>query len=282
MKTLGEVLNLSIQYFQDRKISRPRRQVEELLTRLLGLQRIELYMHYDRPLEEKELSIFREWVFRRGKGEPLDYILTEVSFFNCVFEVNSSVLIPRPETEILLDMVCSQLAKFDLKNKVAWDICSGSGCLGIALKKKFPELQVVLSDISPAALAVARKNALRNGAGVVFMQGDLLAPFQNCKADFILCNPPYISESEYKELDHEVRDFEPKEALIGGATGLEFYEQLARELPECLNPKGRAFFEIGTGQGEKICSLFDASCWKSKIVEKDWSGHDRFFFLEKE
>lgn len=282
MKTLGEVLNLSIQYLQERNISRPRRQAEELLSHLLSLERIHLYMHFDRPLEERELVVFREWLFRRGKGEPLDYILREIKFFDCSLEVNSSVLIPRPETEIFVDKICKILENLDLKGKVAWDLCSGSGCIGIGIKKKLPELQMTLSDLSSKALVVAKRNIERNDLAITLIEGDLLKPYKGQKSDFIFCNPPYVSENEYTSLDHEVREFEPKLALVGGSTGLEFYARLAHELPEYLNPRARVFFEIGSSQGEKILSLFSASCWTRKSIEKDWAGHDRFFFLELE
>jgi release factor glutamine methyltransferase len=282
MKTLGDVLNLSIQYLQDRKIVRPRRQAEDLLSQLLKLQRIELYMQFDRPLEEKELVVFREWLSRRGKGEPLDYIFREINFFNCLLDVDPSVLIPRQETEILLDKVCGILQPMDLNGKIAWDICCGSGCIGIGIKKKLPDLEVSVADISSAALAVAKRNIERNDLVINVIQGDLLEPFKGSKADFIFCNPPYISEDEYAALDHEVRAFEPKTALVGGPTGLEFYSRLANTLPDYLNPRGRVFFEIGHTQGQKVISLFSAACWKAKAIEKDWAGRDRFFFLEME
>ncbi|HSW86391.1 MAG TPA: peptide chain release factor N(5)-glutamine methyltransferase [Rhabdochlamydiaceae bacterium] len=282
MKTVGEVLNLSIKYLQDRNVMRPRRQAEELLSSLLKMQRIDLYMQFDRPLEENELSIFREWVGRRGKGEPLDYILKVRHFFNCALEVCPSVLIPRQETEILLDKVCERLQHLDLTGKVAWDLCTGSGCIGIGLKKKLPQLEVTVSDISPEALEIAKKNIESNNVDVAIVKGNLLDPFKDRKADIIICNPPYVSEEEYAALDHEVRDFEPKIALVGGPTGAECYARLAEELPRYLNPKGRAFFEIGASQGQKVFSLFNATCWKRKIIEKDWSGQDRFFFVEIE
>lgn len=282
MKTLGEVLQLSVAYLEERAIERPRRQVEELLSSLLELDRLDLYMHFDRPLEEGELAAFREMLRRRGKGEPLDYILKKVRFFNCTLEVSSAVLIPRPETEILLDKVCKRLKREDLAGKRAWDLCCGSGCLGIGLKKALPQLEVSLSDISVEALDLARKNSVRNGVSIEVLQGDLLAPFAGRRADIVLCNPPYITEKEYLALDAEVRDFEPKGALVGGVTGLEFYARLAKDLPSHLNPRGLVFFEIGTSQKEAVLELFSAEIWKLREVEKDWAGHDRFFFLEIE
>jgi release factor glutamine methyltransferase len=280
MKTLGSVLQLSMQYLQDHKCAQPRRPVEELLGALLGLKRIELYMHFDRPLEEKELTAYRPWLARLAKGEPVEYILGEVEFYHCKIQLTPDVLIPRQETEILVDKICTRLS--DTPHKQMWDVCCGSGCLGISLKKALPQLDVFLSDISSQALAVAKKNAEENGVEIQLLQGDLLEPFKGMKADFLICNPPYVSEGEYAVLDPSVRDFEPRTALVGGQTGLEFYERLARELPSYLNPGAKLFFELGTGQGEAIKGLFSAPCWKGAEIEKDWAGHDRFFFLEFE
>ncbi len=280
MKTVGEIISLSTKYLEERKIAKPRLQAEELLADLLGCKRIDLYMQFERPLDENELAAFREKLKRRGKGEPLGYLLSGIEFFHSHFEISPAVLIPRPETEILVAKIADQLKTLDLNQKVAWDLCAGSGVLGISLKKQFPDLAVTLSDLSESALKVAEKNAEKNQAEVQFLQGDLLKPFFGKKADFIFCNPPYIGEEEYRTLDPEVAGFEPKQALLAGNTGLEFYARLAQELPAHLNPGAKVFFEIGTGQGSAVQKLFSAPCWTKRQVEKDWAGHDRFFFLE--
>ncbi|MBS0625870.1 MAG: peptide chain release factor N(5)-glutamine methyltransferase [Verrucomicrobia bacterium] len=278
MKTLGETLKLSASYLQERKIGEPRRQAEDLLAHVLSLKRIDLYMQYDRPLEEKELGILRELLKKRGKGEPHEYIVGETLFYGCKIRVDRSVLIPRPETEILVDLIGKKISG----KKVLWDLCTGSGCIGISLKKAFPELKVVLSDISPEALAVAKENARINEVDVECREGDLLAPFAGEKADYVVCNPPYISSKEYLTLDRSVADFEPKLALVGGERGDEFYGRLARELPAYLNAGASAFFELGTGQGEVVKNLFSDPLWTQRELKKDWAGHDRFFFLEKQ
>jgi release factor glutamine methyltransferase len=282
MRTLGEVLQLSVDYLKNQQVDKPRRIAEEILSYLLGLSRISLYMQFDRPMEEKELTSFRDLLKRKVKGEPLEYLLESIEFFHCKIFVNSSVLIPRQETEILLDRICGILRPLDLKNKIAWDICCGSGCLGIGLKKALPDLRVALSDISIDALHVAKKNSAANEVDVELLQGDLLLPFKSRKADYLLCNPPYISEAEYESLDKSVRSFEPYLSLVGGKDGTEFYQRLSQELPDYLNPKAKVFFEIGYAQGKKIFETFSAPCWRTKYIEKDFSGHDRFFFLEFE
>ena len=345
MKILGDVLKLATQYLKERNISSPRRDAEVLLSHVLKMPRLDLYLQFDRPLHEEELSTFRSFLKRKAGGEPAEYICGEVSFFGCQIGISPDVLIPRPETEILLEKICQLVRagcqtpvprKIDdfealcedskgcsfpadetipervgeeagaqsaskgrfcrvpefgnllvkeipLSGSRAWDICCGSGCMGIALKKRFPELAVTLADISEKALSIARENSRRNGVEVDLLCGDLLAPLQGRpKAHLVLCNPPYISRKEFNELDRSVKDFEPERALIGGEDGLLFYERLSRDLPECLMPQAQVFLEIGAGQGKAVSDLFNAAHWKAKRVEKDWAGHDRFFFLEFE
>jgi len=263
-------------------VAHPRRQAEELLGEALGIGRMGLYLEHDRPLNPVELEKCRAWLKRRGQGEPLQYITGGVDFFDCRLKVDGRALIPRQETEILADKIAQTLATMDVSGKVLWDICCGTGCLGIALKKRFPALCVSLLDLSLDALALAAENAASNNVDVKLKPGDLLTPFSGMRADFIVCNPPYISSSDYTGLDVEVRVHEPKMALVGGETGLEFYARLADELPKFLNPHGRVWLEIGDGQAQKIQQLFCAPCWIHCAYELDWSGRERFFSLEIE
>lgn len=274
MQSLLEILKRTITHFEQREIPSSRRQAEETISEALGIQRLQLYTDFDRPLTPPELDRCRTFVMRRANREPLQYICGSVEFYGCRFQVTPAVLIPRQETEILVDKIAQELSKEVLSGKTLWDICCGSGCIGIALKKKFPELKVILSDISSAALTIAKENALANEAEVTCIEGDLLAPFSGMKSHFVVCNPPYISEKEFVGLDVEVRDHEPKIALVSGSSGLEFYERLANELPSYLLPEGKLWLEIGTGQGKTVQELF--SSWKNCYVELDWAGHTRF------
>jgi release factor glutamine methyltransferase len=251
---------------------------EDLLAHVLKCKRIDLYLQYDRPLVENELALMREFVKRAGVQEPIDYLIGEVDFFGCKISVDKRVLIPRPETEILVDLIVKKI-EFP-EGKVLWDICTGSGCIGISLKKRLPELEVSLSDLSSEALFLASQNRQKNQVEVEICQGDLLEPFVGRKADFIVCNPPYIQLSEYFLLDASVKDFEPRGALVGGERGTEFYERLERELPPLLNHGASVFFEIGSGQGATLKKIFSSSIWTSQQVHLDWSGKERFFFLE--
>lgn len=277
MKSILQVLHLSADFLKKKGIANARRQAEELLSDALGLTRIDLYAQFERPLTDDELAICRERVMRRSEGEPCQYIHGSVEFFRCQIKVTPDVLIPRQETEILVEMIIKELEKQDLTDKVLWDLCCGSGAIGIALKKRFPQLRVIAADISKPALAVAKGNAQANNVEVEFREGDLFEPFQGEKTHFFVCNPPYISEEEYCQLDVEVRQYEPKIALVSGATGLEFYERVAKQLKDFLYPDGKIWFEIGYKQGEALKQCFAG--YGEVTVSKDYAGHDRFLQL---
>ena len=276
MKTVGEILSRTASFLEKNKIERPRRLAEDLLAFALQVKRIELYMQFDRPVLEAELAMMRPWIKRLSMGEPLEYILGEVDFYGCKIKVDRRVLIPRPETEILTDLIAKRMGL----EATVWDVCTGSGCIGIALKKKFQQISVSLSDLSDNALAAARINAELNGVKVEFLKGDLLDPFKGRKADMIVVNPPYVSVNEYLSLDPSVRDFEPKSALVGGERGTEFYEKLASTLPNFLTPGAKVFLEIGCSQGDAVQKFFCSPVWVKRELRSDWSGKDRFFFLE--
>ena len=279
MKTIQSILELSINFLKDRRIENPRKNAEHLLSHALKMKRVELYMYHDRPLEEADLEPFRKALKRKSQGEPLEHVLGEIEFYNCTLNVSSDALIPRQETEILLDKLPENL------EGRALDLCTGSGCLAIGLKKAHPHLEVTAVELSSQALELARANAKKNDVEIVFLEGDLTKPLKEQKFDLILCNPPYISEEEYQTLDPGVRDFEPKMALVSGKTGFEFFERLSQELPQILNPGAKVFFEMGTGQGDRLLQIFSNKNWRDSKVEPDWAGHDRFFssiFLENE
>ena len=162
------------------------------------------------------------------------------------------------------------------------DLCSGSGCIGIACKKRFPLLQVISVDLSKDAIELALENSRINKTDIRFIHGDFLASLARIKADFVICNPPYLSDNEYLNVQPSVHHFEPKMALVGGEKGVEYYQRMASELPAFLNPKAKVFLEIGFSQKSMIENIFLTPHWKILSVQKDWSGQDRFFFLEKQ
>ena len=203
--------------------------------------------------------------------KPKEYEIGEIEFLGCKIKVTPDALIPRVETEFLPE----HAAPYIESNKTAWDLCTGTGCIGLSIKKMFPTLSVTLSDLSPKCVKLAKENALRNGLDVQIVQGDLFEPFEGQKADYIFCNPPYISKKEFETLDASVKDYEPHMALVGGEDGLEFYRRIAACYQDYLNPNGKLFFEIGTGQGPAIIKIFNGG----KIIQ-DLAGHDRYFILE--
>jgi release factor glutamine methyltransferase len=266
MKTVADILKISTEFLAQKGIVSPRRQVEELLSHVLKIPRIEIYMQFDRPIIDAELDQLRAYLKLSAQKMPWQYIIGEVHFLGCTIEVTQDVLIPRLETEILADMVIKELPQ---RPVVVWDICCGSGYLGVVIKKKRPDCTVVLSDLSPKAVEVAKRNAVRNEVDVDIRIGDLCSPFQGEKADIVVCNPPYVTEEEYSKLEPEVRDWEPKMALVG-----DLYERLAQELPPLLNPNSMIYLEMGTGMGNKLKTLF--SHLGPVEILKDWAGHDRF------
>ena len=275
MHTIRTLTTLATDYLRGKNVKNSRREAEELLAHLLGKKRLDLYLDYDGPLEQSEVDRFRGWIKRKGKREPLEYIIEKVDFLGCNIKVNSQVLIPRKETEILVHMA--------LKEKlggVIWDLCTGSGCIGLAVKKHVPAAELVLADLSKGALKVAKSNAERNDLKVNFREGDLLTPFLGEKADVVFCNPPYVAEEDFQTLESEVQNFEPKMALIAKNRGYEFYERLSADLPEFLNAGARVYLEIGHGQGQKIKQLFNKKCWKRAAYVNDWACLERFFLLE--
>lgn len=274
MKTLLELTRLTELYLKEKGVPSPRLESEWLVAETLKIDRLTIYADFNRPITELEQKHLRDALTRRGKREPLQYILGEVSFLNCRLKVNSNVLIPRPETEILADKIIQSI---DPKcSGTLWDICCGSGALGIALKKARPNLNVVLSDLSTKALKIARENAQLNEVAVTFLEGDLLEPFKGLKADFVVSNPPYVTEDEFKNLEPEVKCYEPKEALVSGATGDEFYQRFAVGLPSYLNEGARVWMELGPKDSEKY---FKDLQWKSVLTELDLSGTPRYLML---
>lgn len=281
MRTLFEIVKLSADYLASKGVQDARREAEWAIADVLQIPRIQLYLDFDRPLNGEEVEMLRHVIARRGEGEPLAYIRGKCEFYGCILKVTRDVLIPRSETEILVDRVAKTLREVSVNGKRLLDLCTGSGCIGLALKKHFPELSVYLSDLSEKALLIAKENAGLNQLSVHFLHSDLFTALQGKKFHFIVCNPPYIAEQEHKALEKEVH-FEPPLALVGGSSGLEFYERLANELPSHLASQGAVWLEIGASQGASILSLFSNKCWKKRELLKDWAGHDRFISLEIE
>ncbi|MBN2479047.1 MAG: peptide chain release factor N(5)-glutamine methyltransferase [Parachlamydiales bacterium] len=280
MNTLLDVLKRAEKLLEKKAIENSKVSAEVLLSHLLEIKKNDLYLNYEKKISNEVIQEYNDLVAQRAKNEPIEYITQKTTFYDLELVISKDVLIPRQETEILVDFIIKDISKDNFENKVLFDICTGSGCIGLAIKNRLKNLKIYMSDISDKAINIAQKNALKNSLEVNFLQGDLLDPYINLKADYVVCNPPYISEEEFKLLDKDVKDFEPKEALVAKMSGLEFYIRLEKELKKYLNPKAKLFFEIGYNQKEDILkNIFTSDIWKNKRVIKDYSQNNRFFFV---
>lgn len=250
---------------------------EILLETRMGLTRSELWMEMSRELEPNHEKQFQEDFARYLAGEPVQYILKTAPFYGYDFLVTEDVLIPRPETEELVATAEAFLKKHPLRSLL--DVCTGSGIIAIALKKAFPDMTVTASDISAAALAIAKKNALLLNADVRFVETDLLESFKqnNERFDMIVANPPYISEAEKAEMSDYVLKNEPSIALFAENDGLAIYERFVDNLKYVLNPSFWVGVEIGYTQSERVKQLFEKSYPHATVlIHKDISSKDRY------
>lgn len=267
------LLRWTADYFTGRGIDAPRLDAELLLADTLGLDRVGLYVNFERPLQTDELAAFRERVKRRAGREPLAYILGHTEFWSLPLKVTPAVLIPRPDTELLVEEALPRLA--DGPRQVL-DIGTGSGALAIALAHERPECTVTAIDVSMAALEVAAENARANGVAerIRFVPGDLGAlpagPF-----DLMVANPPYIPSGELATLMPEVRDFEPLLALDGGADGLAAYRAIAVQTDTVVTVGGWLLVEVGAGQAAAVQTLFAAAGLTDIFVSRDLAGIER-------
>ena len=267
-----KILNWTKGYLAEKGVENPRLEAEWLLCEALSLDRVGLYLNFDKPLSDSELAAFRGMVLRRGKREPLQYILGSQEFMGLDFQVSPAVLIPRHDTEVLV----TEAVKRGAAARSILDIGTGSGCVAIALAKALPEAEVCSVDISGEALAVARGNAERNGAAVELVQGSLLEPFTGRRFDMIVSNPPYIPAAELATLQQEVRGFEPLNALDGGGDGLDFYRRITAGATEHLNEGGWLLFEVGAGQAPRVLGLLRAGGFAlESFTQTDPAGIER-------
>ena len=276
--TVLEVIQRSTDFLSRKGVESPRLQVELLLAHVLQMPRMKLYLNFDRTLSEPELETLRSLIKRRAEREPLQHIVGSTSFCGFEITVNRDVLVPRPETELLAEQAWGFLSTPAGSAATVLDFGTGSGCLAIVIALKSPTATVQAVDISEPALAVARANALRHGVGerVHFHAGDGFKVVDPGIAfDLIVSNPPYIPSAEIATLDPEVRDFDPRLALDGGADGLEFYRLLAAQGRAHLKPAGKLMLEFGEGQHGEISTLFTNAGWTVETVVKDYSGRER-------
>jgi release factor glutamine methyltransferase len=271
----------------------PQRNAQLLLEHVLELTGTAYYMALPEPFPAAKAAAWMDAVTRKASGEPAQYIIGEQEFYGLLFNVTSAVLIPRPETELLVEAIqqqaariwpgstavlgpSAQLSAVAEQQLVAADIGTGSGVIAVTLAVQSPRWRIHASDISPAALRVAERNAARHAAAVAFHEGDLLAPFAGMALDIVVSNPPYIPASDIAGLQREVRDFEPRMALDGGADGLLPYRIMMEQLTMLAAPPRLIGFELGMGQAGDVAQLLsEAGHWNEIVVVPDLAGIER-------
>ena len=273
--TIGRILKWTEQYFKEKGIESPRLDAEVLLSHILGRERIYLYVHFDEPLEPAELARYREAIKQRVQRVPVAYIIGEKEFMGLTFRVTADTLVPRPDTEILVQAAVERLRARGETPRFA-DIGTGSGAICLSILHFLPKAQADTVDISPAARAVAEENAAALGASdrVTFHTGDLLAPLAGQCYDAILSNPPYIPDGDIAALAPEVRLKEPRTALAGGKDGLDFYRRLTADAPAHLKDGGFLAVEVGIHQAAPVAALAVPAFSRTEIL-KDYAGIER-------
>jgi release factor glutamine methyltransferase len=273
------MLEWATDFFEKKNIPDPRHSIEWLLAETLNIKRLDLYLKFDRPLSPQELDTLRPMVKRRAQHEPLQYIVGYTHFMNAHISVNEQVLIPRIETEQLVEIILDEQPSKDLS---VLDIGTGSGCISIALKMEQPDWQVFGIDISEDALNTARKNAEQNDAEVSFSEGDILNPETITVSepfDLIVSNPPYVKPEEKDMLERQVKDYEPAEALF--FDDLEkMYSSIIEFASQNLTKNGCLYLELHENYSQQILALFDEHKWSARI-ENDYDKNPRFIIAQQ-
>ena len=274
--TVLKLLEWSKQFFTEKGIDSPRLDAELLLSHVLGIDRVRLYMEYDRPLVQSELDAYRALVKRRAAREPVAYITGTRGFWSLDLHVDRRALIPRPETEVLVEEVLKRIPEDSTATLV--DVGTGTGAIALAVASERPGLRLLATDASAEALALARENAAATGlsARIEFLEGDLLAsvPAQ-LRLDYVASNPPYVADSVRDELEPEVRDWEPAAALFAGSDGLDVIRRLAGDALARLSRGGFLTVEIGFDQGSTAPEVLRKAGFADVVVRNDYSGHPR-------
>ncbi len=275
--TIGRVLTWATKDFRERGFESPRLEAEVLLAHVLQSDRIRLILDAERPLQSVELAGYRDAIKRRRAGEPVAYVIGAREFYGLDIRVDSRVLIPRPDTEVLVEVALEATHSRNLGGR-ALDLCTGSGCVAIAFAKHRPTWQVTGTDLSADAIDVARANALRLGTvwGVRFAQGNLFeAVGADERFELVTANPPYIPAGDIPGLQADIRDFEPHLALDGGQDGLRLLPAIAQGAFERLTPNGTLAVEIGAGQSDDVAALFERTGFVDVRRHRDLGGHER-------
>jgi len=284
---VSDILKLAVSFLEKHNVQNPRLDSELLLGKILNLSRVEIYADFFRPLVLQEIEDYRKLIILRAKGKPVAYIVGEKPFRHLNLKVNSDVLIPRPETELVVDKVL-EIAKKRKENEVKMvDLGTGSGAIALSVVYEMPDVFMVALDFSEKALNVARENAKLYGLNdkVKFICCDLFKGLDNGlknKIDVIVSNPPYIPSGKINELQREIRDFEPLSALDGGPDGLKEYRRIIAEAPDYLKEDGYLVLEIGENQADSVERLLnDSGKYDEVDISKDYAGIERVVVARK-
>ncbi|HEX4627902.1 MAG TPA: peptide chain release factor N(5)-glutamine methyltransferase [Gemmatimonadales bacterium] len=274
--TIETVLRWATDDFRARGIENPRLDAELLLGRALSATRIQMIVDAKRPLLGDELARFRALVKRRRAREPVAYILGEREFHGRTFLVDRRVLIPRPDTETLVDVALERTRHVSMSMR-ALDLCTGSGCVAVTIARERPTSFVVAADVSVDAMAVARDNAMRLGAyNVAFRSGDLFGAVEgSCRFDLVTANPPYVPSAEIASLQPEIREYEPRLALAAGEDGLDLVRRIVAEAPAHLADGAVVALEVGAGEAAATVELFDDAGFVDVTVRRDYARIER-------
>jgi len=277
-RTLLDYLRLTTDFLAAKKIDSARLDAELLLGEVLGLARVQLYTNFERPLAREEVDRYRELVRRRAAREPVAYILGRREFWSLDFEIDRRVLVPRPDTELLVELAVAALqTRAGAATLHVADVGTGSGAVAVAIAKEVPNARVVATDKSQAALEVAPRNAVRHGVAdrIEFVSGDLCAPLRGREPfDLIVSNPPYVKADEVAALDPEIRDWEPRLALVSGADGMDATRALVESALQVLAPGGSLWVEVGSQAGA-VRECFVSNGYADVRVHRDLAGSER-------
>ena len=282
--TLKEVLSAATLKLSEAEIDSPALSAQLLAEKVFKLDRLKMIMEMNNPVESELIQPFNDLINRRGQGEPVAYILGQKEFYGLEFKVGAGVLIPRPETEEIVEHVLKKFKRDD--SFLFADFGTGSGILAVTIAKLFPKARGIAMDLSADALAIAGDNAKKHSVAdrVLFIQADFTKPvFKNSIFDLVLANPPYLSTAELTDISHEVAEFEPVSALVGGEQGDELIKGCAGHIAAALKSSGYMYMEIGYLQGRAGYEIFDAyDVFSGRVsVLTDISNHDRIIFAKK-
>jgi len=286
--TIQKLLNWITEHFTSKGIDSPRLSAELLLARVLKMKRIELYMQFDKLVGKEQLDQLHDLVKRAGQSEPIAYLTGKTEFYSLELEVSRDCLIPRPETELLVQRAIEFL-RTRSGSQFVCDLCTGSGCIAVAIARNYPQTHIIATDICDVALNMAARNVEKHQLKerIKLLCGDLFDPIMpqldTNKFDLIVCNPPYVSTAEFEKLGKNIKDYEPRVALFAGADGLDIYHRIIERVDVFLKPDAALMLEIDYSQGPAVRELLEQTGCFSKIsIEKDFHNNDRIVIAKKQ